>query len=194
MINIPIASFLSKYPGLSNRLVNKARIGSAISPNTNQGYQLNDFKTFEYSALWDTGATNSLITQKVVSECALSPIGIVNIFTPSGENKANSYFVSIWLPNRVCFLQVRVSEGFLAGDIDLLIGMDIMNQGDFVVNNLKGITTFSFRVPSLECIDLGNIPKDVSQIKQDPKDAPCPCGSARPFKDCHGKKTKRGRR
>jgi hypothetical protein len=31
--------------------------------------------------------------------------------------------------------------------------MNIITQGDFVVSNYKGITVFSFRMPSLACLD-----------------------------------------
>ena len=39
------------------------------------------------------------------------------------------------------------------GEADVLVGMDIINTGDFAVTNLGGITKFSFRFPSLEHID-----------------------------------------
>ena len=36
---------------------------------------------------------------------------------------------------------------------DVLIGMDIINEGDFAVSNEYGATTFSFRIPSVENFD-----------------------------------------
>lgn len=36
---------------------------------------------------------------------------------------------------------------------DILIGMDVINRGDFAVTNVGGITKFSFRVPSEAHID-----------------------------------------
>ena len=36
---------------------------------------------------------------------------------------------------------------------DMLIGMDVMNLGDFAVTNKDGRTVFSFRIPSCRCID-----------------------------------------
>ncbi len=36
---------------------------------------------------------------------------------------------------------------------DALIGMNIINQGDFAVTNLNGRTKFSFRYPSINDID-----------------------------------------
>ena len=49
--------------------------------------------------------------------------------------------------------QVNVVE---MGDVQgaqVLIGMDVIAQGDFSITNYKGITWFSFRVPSLHQLD-----------------------------------------
>ena len=47
---------------------------------------------------------------------------------------------------------MRVTKGNMKG-AEILIGMDIINQGDFAVTNLNGITKFSFRVPSTAHLD-----------------------------------------
>lgn len=60
--------------------------------------------------------------------------------------------VNIYLPNEVAFAGVRVTKGVL-GDVDLLIGMDIISQGDFSVTCPQGKTKFSFRLPSQANID-----------------------------------------
>jgi hypothetical protein len=115
--------------------------------------------------------------------------------TAGGIVKCNSYFVSIWLPNRLCIPSIKVSDGELTGNnIDLLIGMGIINEGDFAVNNQNYITSFSFRIPSMERIDYVKDLNKVQPIDQDPKNLQCPCGSGIPFNDYHGKKTKRSQR
>lgn len=45
--------------------------------------------------------------------------------------------------------------GFTYGDddCDLIIGMDIMTQGDLSLTNMEGRTVFSFRIPSLHVVD-----------------------------------------
>jgi len=45
--------------------------------------------------------------------------------------------------------------GFTFGDddCDIIIGMDIMTQGDLALTNLEGRTVFSFRIPSLHTVD-----------------------------------------
>jgi hypothetical protein len=47
----------------------------------------------------------------------------------------------------VGFGAVRFTLGNLMG-CDVLIGMDIITMGDFVVSNKGGVTVMSFRVPS----------------------------------------------
>jgi len=69
-----------------------------------------------------------------------------------GTQMVETYLVSLWLPNQVTVTEVRVTKGILS-DADVLIGMDIINRGDFAVSNFDGVTKFSFRVPSRAHID-----------------------------------------
>ena len=115
----------------------------------------------EYLAIWDTGATHSAITKKVVDDLGLKPTGARETRHADGKSINNTYLVNISLPNRVMVGQVRVTEVKLIPDDNtsddqqpqLLIGMDIIGLGDFAVTNADGKTTFSFRVPSVEEID-----------------------------------------
>ena len=102
-------------------------------------------------AIWDTGATVSGITQKVVDSCGLSAIGWSEVTGVHGTQPSEAYLVNILLLNQVRVPNVRVTKGdFTNGDV--LIGMDIISH-DFAVTNYNGATCFSFRVPSMECID-----------------------------------------
>ena len=42
---------------------------------------------------------------------------------------------------------------------DILIGMDIINRGDFAVTNRNGKTMFSYRYPSMAAIDFQSEPE-----------------------------------
>jgi hypothetical protein len=110
-----------------------------------------------YLATWDTGATNTVITSKVVTELGLKPSGKVKVrgVGPAGicqEHDSNTYLVNILLPNNVTIAGVRVSENAVEG-CDVLIGMDVITTGDLAITNHNGRTTFSFRVPPCEEID-----------------------------------------
>lgn len=106
-----------------------------------------------FDAIWDTGATNSVITQAVVDACGLVATGMAKVDHVDGSSQAETYLVNIGLPNNVVFFGVRVTKGKFTGGANILIGMNIINKGDFAVTNLKGITKFSFRVPSIGHID-----------------------------------------
>ena len=81
--------------------------------------------------------------------------------TPSGEKMAEMYIVDILLRNNVTVKDVRVIGSEIGvQNIDILIGMDIIGLGDFAVTNVGGITTFTFRIPSIQTIDFC---KDLSQ-------------------------------
>ena len=137
-----------------------------------------------FKAIWDTGATASVITQKIVDALHLVPTGMTQVHHAHGKTMAEVYLVNVGLPNRVAFSGVRVTKGDLAS-CDVLIGMDIISQGDFAVSNHQGKTTFSFRIPSVEETDYVNA--KVSPYKAPPKvgrNDPCPCGSGKKYKKC----------
>ncbi len=100
-----------------------------------------------------TGATNCVITQRVIDELGLRPSGIAQVQgVHGGPQQSETYLVNITMPHAVIFTGVRVTKGsFLGGD--MLIGMDIISRGDFAVTNFGGLTKFSFRFPSMEHID-----------------------------------------
>ena len=62
--------------------------------------------------------------------------------------------MNIIIPNGVMFENLLVVESeSLADGSDILIGMDIIGEGDFAVSSFQGRTTFTFRIPSIERID-----------------------------------------
>lgn len=106
-----------------------------------------------WRGLWDTGASKSSITKRIVDDLNLIPVGNANISTANGVIPVNTYFVDIGLPNGVTVRNVLVSCADLGDDIDVLIGMDIIRHGDFCITNTNNKTTFSFRTPSIEEVD-----------------------------------------
>ena len=58
--------------------------------------------------------------------------------------------VSIRLPNLVALDRVNVVVNNLVKDVDLLIGMDIIQLGDFAISNGSGKTLFTFAMPPFE--------------------------------------------
>jgi len=107
----------------------------------------------EYVALWDTGATRSVIDKRVASQCGLLPVGIQRVAGVHGAADANSYLIRLTLPNNVVFPSLMATEGTLGDDIGILIGMDVISCGDFAVTNRDNRTVFTFRMPSIARYD-----------------------------------------
>jgi len=146
----------------------------------------------KYRGIWDTGATGSAITQKVIDDVGLKPTGMVKVNTASQKGVPTEvYLVSVFLPNRVCIPQLKVTRANLVGT-EVLLGMDIISQGDFAVTNENGKTVLSYRLPSTTCLDfVKEQPSTIPQITKPPgkisRNAPCPCGSGKKYKKCCGK-------
>jgi SEC-C motif/gag-polyprotein putative aspartyl protease len=170
-------SFTVAAPGRLRALSTEAKIAAAFDP-TQPPAGINYLK---FVAIWDTGATNTVITANVVAACGLKPVGMTKVHTAGGIRDSEVYLVNVALPNGVGFAGVRVTKGDIGTGADVLIGMDIIGTGDFAVTNAGGKTVFSFRYPSVEHIDF---------VKQSApavgRNDPCPCGSGRKYKKCHG--------
>ena len=149
-----VFGFSSRYDNLSNVLINDCGIHSAVAdPEQTNPNSLNPRL---YKAIWDTGATNTSITKTVADECGLPIIGTTEIHHANGKDTVDVFLASLYLPNGIAIPVIRVNEAKLIG-ADILIGMDIIGQGDFAISNFKGITQFSFRMPSLMHIDLSKL-------------------------------------
>ena len=141
-----------------------------------------------YTALWDTGATNSVITDKVARELGLIPTGFTKCYDASGEKIVATYVVNILLPNSVLMPIMTVTEGNLNG-MDVLIGMDIISNGDFSICNKDGKTCFSFQLPSTHEYDyvkeIDNRQHTPIKKEKEPENNDiCPCGSGKKYKKC----------
>lgn len=141
-------------------------------------------------AIWDTGATGTCITHKVVEALGLYPIGYCKISTAGGVVDSPRYRVDVRLPNNVVITNMVVTECTLDG-ADVLIGMDLITMGDFAISNYGGKTVFSFRFPSTAVTDYVQLlkaqtPQRAPNEKIGPNE-PCPCGSGKKYKKCHGR-------
>lgn len=119
------------------------------------------YKPKMWRGLWDTGASKSSITQRIVDNLSLIPISQAKVNTANGFVIANTYLVDILLLNGVNIKNVLVSCCDLGDDVDVLIGMDIISLGDFSITNVDNKTTFSFRTPSIKEIDYVEEQKEI---------------------------------
>jgi len=106
-----------------------------------------------YSAIWDTAATSTVITPRVIDDLGLLSTGTVKVTTSGGPFKSTVYRIALVLASRIGISNLKVTEAPIVKGIDVLIGMDVITLGDFAISNAGGKTTFSFRSPSVEEID-----------------------------------------
>lgn len=187
-MNLRVHTLTTKYNGLARDLRIQVEISAAFDPSQ---IDLNNRKslppTEKFNAIWDTGATGTVITQEVIDKCGLKPVGRTIVHGANTSAQSDVYLISVFSPSDVIFHKVRVTVGTLVGDYDALIGMDIIAMGDLAITNKGGNTTLSFRFPSIECIDFVDIHKKRQAASISGKDVgnmPCPCGSGKNFDKC----------
>jgi predicted aspartyl protease len=142
-------AFTLKANGRINQLKTQCGVSDAVLP-TNPPTNVN---VNQYEAIWDTGATGTVITSKVAKDLGLKPTGLVTSNHAGGSSQVPTYLVNIYLPNGIRVQGVRVIEAVLSGNTEILIGMDIISHGDFALTNVNGEACFSFRIPSIKQID-----------------------------------------
>lgn len=100
--------------------------------------------------LWDTGASATLISRRVINVLGLESVGLSGA---SGYNGGidikDTFLIHLGLPTGDVVTNVVAME-FDSDDYDVVIGMDVICQGDFALTNKGGTTTFSYRLPSAE--------------------------------------------
>ena len=101
-------------------------------------------------AIWDTGSQKSMISAAMAEVLKLPHVTFVNVVGVNGVVELSPvYLINLLLPNNIEFpaLEVAVGQNIPANEI--LVGMDVINQGDFAISNSGGTTTFCFRTPSI---------------------------------------------
>ncbi|WP_461257550.1 retropepsin-like aspartic protease, partial [Treponema sp. R80B11-R83G3] len=167
----PGLCFTATYKTISRTLRSKVHVQSPITKND-----------VEANAIWDTGASRSLITPKIATQLDLKPISKTLMATPSDKNiQSNVYLINVHLPNRATIVGVQALEG-TPNSCDMLIGMDVISLGDFAVTNFNSKTMFSFRTPSMAEIDFtkhSHIEPIKNENRKTGRNDPCPCGSGK---------------
>lgn len=160
----PTFGFTTRANGIARELINEIYISELHDEGSPESIKR------PYKAIWDTGATNSVITRKVAQELNLTPSGrapcqVVGAADQLTTHDTDTFLVDIYLPNNVHITGVRVSEMSVGGG-DVLLGMDIIALGDFAVTSHNGQTWWTFRAPSNEPIDFVKEINDHNQRHQ----------------------------
>ncbi len=107
-------------------------------------------------SLWDTGASVTLISARVAKVLGLTSIGKSGV---SGYNQGidvkDTFLVHMGLPTGDIITNIMAME-FDTDEYDVVIGMDVICNGDLAITNKDDKTTFSFRIPSEQEIDFSD--------------------------------------
>jgi hypothetical protein len=106
----------------------------------------------EFVAVWDTGATSSVITSNVVRLLNLYSEGSIEINGVTGPQIVDTYLVTLTLPNGFS-KDIFAASCTVAIGCDVLVGMDIISTVDFAITSGSQGTTFSFKTPHGNEID-----------------------------------------
>jgi hypothetical protein len=143
-----------QFTNIPNRIVTAIRLypSSAI-----------DATPLITKGIWDTGAQKSIITPYVARELNLKPIDQLTISGVTGKSPADIVVITMEIPDHGIHRDLEVAvcpfNTDPKSDANVLIGMDIIARGDFVLSNGDGYTLFSFAVPpSAAKIDLSALP------------------------------------
>lgn len=151
-----LSVFTEKYSTIQNKIINSVVI---INSKTDSAMPA--------KAQWDTGATGTCISKELADKLSLVPLGIQRIHTPSGIGMVKRYKADIFLNNELIIKDIDVIDSEIGSQgIDILIGMNIIQLGDFAISNYNGQTQFSFRIPSQEHVDYKHVLKDVAATQE----------------------------
>jgi hypothetical protein len=104
---------------------------------------------FVVEAIWDTGATCTFVSDKVREELGIVPVEYQPVTGLNGTQMTGLGLLSIKLSDKLIIPDKRVFICNLPSSIEMLIGMDIIQLGDFCITNNGNKTTFTFVTPSL---------------------------------------------
>jgi hypothetical protein len=108
---------------------------------------INKPKSSIEKALWDTGATISAITPKLVKELNFIPAGTMAISGITGSLDVEFVLTTIQLPAGILRKNIKMAVCDFSQDINIILGMDIITLGDFELLHGSNKTIFSFSSP-----------------------------------------------
>ena len=105
-------------------------------------------KPYTTAALWDTGSSHCFITKSLATSLALHPTDKALVEHAMGRTFENVYFATLQITEKY-YIEIELTEcQSINNNFEIIIGMDVINQGNFAITNQEGMTTFSFRLPS----------------------------------------------
>jgi hypothetical protein len=102
-------------------------------------------------AKWDTGANHTVISVSLMKKLNLVPIDSEILSGLGGSQTVDVVRLAVKLPNDLFISSKHIGVCNLQSsqNFDMLIGMDIIQLGDFHISNAGDKTSFSFVMPPL---------------------------------------------
>lgn len=134
-----MSKIVTVFPSIQSRILVDCVVG--IPDNVNP---IHSSSSVICHALIDTGAMISAISKRLVSYMNLPVSGSQEIIAANNHHDVvDSYIVNLGLNSEVYFPLVQVSCLDM-DEYDIIIGMDLLNQGDLIISNVDGRTVFIF--------------------------------------------------
>jgi hypothetical protein len=138
-------AFTVTYEEIINELTSPA---SVLPASLTKGQT--DFVPVKVTALWDTGAVGTCIKPWLKDQLGLKLFSTQTLLSGVGGNiTVYASLINIQLAYNIEIEDCLVYITDFPGNADILIGMDVINMGDFVICDADNKTSFSFAIPSL---------------------------------------------
>jgi len=122
------------HKGLAKKVISQAAI---TSPDNG--------KSINVTAIWDTGATTSLINEKIVKTLKLKEISVAKVKHVAGTSTFPIYLAAIEIQGGMNLSEHRLVSFPSIHAFEMIIGMDIIALGKFCIENKNGNSVFSFK-------------------------------------------------
>ena len=141
-------------PSFTQRIPNLRQVGPVIevtlSPSAIFLKKMNipqsEITAIKLSAMIDTGASGTVVSQGIAAKLGINPIGTILINTPSSTNVCcNQFDIQIVFTNNIIIPSIIITEAPLQGQhIQCLIGRDILQHGVLIYNGYDNSFILSF--------------------------------------------------
>lgn len=132
-------------------------------------------------ALWDTGASTSVISKSIVKKLGLISESKGNVVGVTGAKERDFYRIKIWINGYDVKCRVPDRDNGIS-----LIGMDVINKGILTtkINNQQKLE-LHFEIPSQSYQEVFKY-HNIYNIQKNHNNELCPCNSGKKYKNCHG--------
>lgn len=100
----------------------------------------------EVKAMWDTGATNSQITQEVAMTLGLKAVGHTPVVHGMGRSETTIYEAGLMIDGVLNVRRMLVAECHGSNDFNAIIGMDIIQFGRLTLEGQGDERMFTFEI------------------------------------------------